>query len=254
MLGVVEISEPPDSLTCLWHSSEILAQAAMMIDGKDVSWILANIFPSKETFEQLFEEEITMSSNPILAVGDLLVPEEDLDDQHSYTFDMQQLSTYARLAWALTYLVAADRQAAKDNMWTLKHSLLLHQMADDQLRTSSTQTSPFGPNVSREFLTGIVETVQLSTVYLFSDLSSSDLSHGPIVQAIETTDALPSTDALGFIVELCRSSVKLDCPKFARIIRSVLSHILRGVSSTDIDKWLTLSRKLRKTGLSIPTK
>ncbi|KIM32748.1 hypothetical protein M408DRAFT_186029 [Serendipita vermifera MAFF 305830] len=236
-------------------SSEILTRAAMMLGDNDASWVLASIFPSRETLEQLFEEESATASIQILAGNDLLVPEEDSDDPRSYIFDSQQLSSYARLAWAMTCLIATDRQVAKSNMWMLKHSLLLQQMADDRLRASNVDASPLGPAIAPGFLTRIVETVQVLNVYLFSDLSSSELPHTPIIQAIETTTASVDTEATGFIIDLCNSSVALDYPKVARIVRSVLSHAFRGVSNQDADKWLSLARKLlrkaRNTGLAI---
>lgn len=232
-------------------SSEILVRAAMMIPSKDASWVLDSIFPSKEMLERLFTEEIDMSPDPILAVGDLLVPEEEPEDLHTHAFDKQQLSSYARLVWALTFLASTDRQVAKTNIWILKHSLLLQQMAEDRLQTTRSQMGPFGPDVSQTFLLRIIESTRMLTVYLFSGVSSSDLPHTSMVDAIDGKTNLTSADIVAFIADLCRSSVYYDCPKFARIVRSVLSHALRGVSAADADRWLTLSRKLRRTGLFI---
>jgi E3 ubiquitin-protein ligase listerin len=221
----------------------------MMIPGKDASWVLSSIFPPKSTLERLFAEEIAVSPDPILAAGDLLVPEEELEDLRTHTFDRQQLSSYTRLVWALTFLASTDRQVAKTNMWILKHSLLLQQLAEDRLQTTRSQMSSFGPDISQSFLLKIVESARMLTVYLFSGVSSSDLPHGSMVNAIDEKTTLTSADIVGFITDLCRSSVNSDCPKFARIVRSVLGHALRGVSTTDADRWLTLSRKITRTGM-----
>lgn len=221
----------------------------MMIPGKDASWVLDSIFPSKGTLERLFAEEIAVTPDPILAAEDLLVPEEELEDLRTHTFDSQQLSSYTRLVWALTFLASTDRQVAKTNMWILKHSLLLQQLAEDRLQTTRSQMSSFGPDISQSFLLKIVENARMLTVYLFSGVSSSDLPHGSMVDAIDGKTTLTSADIVGFIADLCYSSVHTDCVKFARIVRSVLGHALRGVSATDADRWLTLSRKIIRTGI-----
>ena len=198
--------------------------------------------------ERLFTEEIAIPLDPTLAAVDLLVPEEELEDLQVYRFDKQQLSSYARLAWALTFLASTDRQVAKPNVWILKHSLLLQQLAEDRLQTSNARMSPFGPDIPRAFLLRAIENARMLTVYLFSGISSSDLPHGMMVDAIDRKAALESPDMGGFIVDLCNSSQNSDSPKFARVARSVLSYALRGISLAEADKWLSLSRKLKRTG------
>jgi hypothetical protein len=226
----------------------ILAVTSARID--DSAYM--NVLPSQQQFDQLFLEEIQTETNPLLSAIDLLVPESDVDDARSpedRIFDKQHLSYYARCTWALTILASTDRKLAKENMWILKHALLLQQMAEDQLFAPSSSCGCFGPAVDAGLLKKIGETVQKTNAYLFSSISSFDLSHGDIIKAITSPALRSQKQGMGrFIIDMCAESIGNDSSRIARILRSILAHVLRGASAANVDLWLSLSRTLRRAG------
>lgn len=207
--------------------------------------------PSQQAIESLFLEEVQTSTNPILAAIDILVPEVEFDDavqSEDRAFDKQHLSYYARSTWALAILASTDRQLAKDNIWILKHALLLQQMAEDRLFAPASGFGCFGPDIEEKLLKRVIESVQKLNTYIFSGVSSFDLPHNTLIQAITSPSATASLQtAEQFIVDICKNGKSNDCSRLARIIRSVLSHTLRGASATNIDLWLSLARTLRRT-------
>lgn len=225
----------------------------MALEGQESTSILANIFPPMPAFDEFFVESLSVPPNPLLAAIDLLVRDEEVDDallhgHHSY--DKQNLSLYARLSWSLMALVSTDRQLVKNNMWILKHAFLLQQMAQDQIFTSRSEMTCFGPGISEEFLRQIIESIQNLSTYVFSGVSAFDLAHEKVVSSIKS----PGKQVLGepledFLVEICQTGLNNDSVRIGRIIRSVLEYALRGASVINVDQWLSLSRLIRRKGM-----
>lgn len=222
---------------------EDLMTAAMYIANHDATWIVNNLLPSTSTLDAMFLEDIAYSPHPIIAATDNLVPEEESSPGSSKA----TISTYTRVAWGLAIAAISDRQLAKHNTWVLKHMLLLQQLAEDRLLTSGAGgPDTFGKDVSDDSIRTLINTVQKVTAYLFSGISSTDISHAAVVETLKTDNPI-ADPILAVIVELCRIGMRQDGVMVARLVRGVLAQLLRGASKADADTWITFARTARRT-------
>lgn len=162
-------------------------------------------------------------------------------------FDSRGYSAYIRVTSALLAYLGDNRSIAKENMWALRHILILGQYANDALRVPATPSGLFGPDVSQSELRRLLGKVHQLSTYLLS--TGDDGLHSQVTSACISNRATTSSDALvSFVVDIVNHAKREDAVRDALVLRSVLKHLFASASKTDSDQWLNLARRVEKTG------
>lgn len=177
------------------------------------------------------------------------IPEFENPTISGLIFDSGGYSPYTRVTSALLTYLGDNRSVAKESMWALRHILILGQYTNDLLSVSETPSGLFGPDVSRSELRKLLAKVHQLSTYLLS--TGDDSLHSQVVNACTTTRETTSSDALiSFVVDVVNHARKEDSVRDALVLRSVLKHLLASATKADSDQWLSLARRLEKTGAS----
>lgn len=207
-----------------------------------------DILPGEVALDELFNFLPLNSTDPSLAVNDVLVPPDATLFEDEVKHDRDGLSSYARVATALLQVLSEDRQLARTNVWALKHILTLLVYAEDWLALRSAGRALFAIKVDKSVIQDLVPRAQQVVAYLLGgDLG--DGWHKAVASAITQEKSALVPDAIGnFIVGLVKRSVAKDEVQTSRILSTALHFVLRGSDKADGDHWVGLGRKFEKTG------
>lgn len=190
--------------------------------------------------------------DPSLALNESIIPATSEFENPTISgliFDSRGYSPYIRVTSALLAYLGDTRSVAKENLWALRHILILGQYANDLLSVPETPSGLFGPDVSRPELRRLLAKVHQLSTYLLS--TGDDSLHSQVVSACTATHATTSSDALvSFVVDVVNHARSEDTIRDALVLRSVLKHLFASTSKTDSDQWLSLARRLEKSGTS----
>lgn len=227
-----------------------MLQASLALCNSDAKWVLANVLPSRDSIEKLFQQESGFDVDPTLAVLDILVPETEVESYPVRSFDRWGYSSYSRLAWALTLLASSDRFLVKDNLWILEHSLMLLQLSEQYKLAPNAKTVSFGRSFSHQQLEGITEKVRRVSTYIFSAIGIGEAWNKSIVEAIQSNSQSFIMGTLQHLIaDLFQSYRRIDNTQCSLIIRTILNNVLRSATSSEIDLWLRFSRSIRKSSM-----
>jgi hypothetical protein len=152
----------------------------------------------------------------------------------------------------LLYFFLEDRQAAKNNMWALRHILALTLYARDFLRIPSAACQVFSQHALQSGLIELLSKSQQLSTYLLSS-SVEDGWHLKVCQAMMMGSSQDISDNIGkFVIDLFSRSKSCDSVREARMWRIVLQHILGDATMDEADQWLLLARNVEKTGMPFP--
>ncbi|KAG1779464.1 hypothetical protein EV702DRAFT_1178536 [Suillus placidus] len=231
-------TRPEDILTLSGHKPK----------GIDIT-PLADVFPTPGKFETMINLLPSDPPDPSLAFIESIIPaipEFENPTISGLEFDSRGYSPYIRVTSALLAYLGDNRSIAKENMWALRHILILGQYVNDALRVPATPSGLFGPDVSRSELRRLLGKVHQLSTYLLS--TGDDGLHSQVVSACTSTRATPSSDALvSFVVDVVNHAKRQDTVRDALVLRSVLKHLFASASKIDSDQWLNLARRLEKT-------
>jgi hypothetical protein len=210
---------------------------------------LADIFPTPGEFNTMVNSLPSDPPDPSLAFVESIIPaisEFENPIISGLEFDSRGYSPYIRVTSALLAYLGDNRSIAKENMWALRHILILGQYANDALRVTTTPSGLFGPDVLRSELRRLLGKVHQLSTYLLS--TGDDGLHSQVVSACTSARATNSSDALvSFVVDVVNHAKREDTIRDSLVLRSVLKHLFASASKTDSDQWLTLARRLEKT-------
>lgn len=227
---------------------DILTLSGHKPNGIDIT-PLADVFPTPGDFNTILDSLPSDPPDPSLAFIESVIPaisEFENPNISSLEFDSRGYSPYIRVTSALLAYLGDNRSIAKENMWALRHILILGQYANDALRVPATPSGLFGPDASRSELRRLLGKVHQLSTYLLS--TGDDGLHSHVVSACMSTRATTSSDTLVcFVVDIVNHAKRGDVVRDALVLRSVLKHLFASASKTDSDQWLNLARRLEKT-------
>lgn len=188
------------------------------------------------------------STEPSLAVNDVLVPPDvSVDDKH-VTYDRVGVSTYGRAGIALIQVLSEDRQIAKANLWALRHALTTLLYAEDWLLLRSASRALLSLEADRATVHDIATRARQVVAYLLGG-DIGDAWHSTVVSSVSDDKVANELDGLGtFVVDLVKRTAKSDSVQESRMLHVVLQYVLRGSEKSDADQWMLLARKLEKSG------
>jgi hypothetical protein len=212
----------------------------------------------KDVFSPRHEMDLTLDNlpsdpiSPSLAVLEPLIPPASMFEGKTIpvqTCDDRGYSSYARVISGLLYVFLQDRQAAKDNMWGLRHILALALYSSDFLSVPSAPSPVFHQTALETDLSVLISKVQQVTTYLLNSVPEDGWRSEVISALLEDSKDNLSENISKFLADLIRHASKVDNPRESRILRHVLQHVLDKAELDEADRWILLARKIEKTGL-----
>ena len=208
---------------------------------------LRDILPSREEFDTMLESPSLPSSttSPSLALLDSTLPAPSDAPTHMNS----TWKKYARAVSALLAYLTASRTDARSNLWALRHILVLGFYANEYLRVEDVRDGPALFDVKREHLKDVVEKVKSLTTYLLG--RAEDVMHTNIINALMSRDGTftPEDGSItSFVTSVVLRAKEKDKVRDAAVLGIVLQHLFSDATKDDADLWLSLARRLEKTG------
>ncbi|KAL5521576.1 hypothetical protein ACEPAF_2324 [Sanghuangporus sanghuang] len=214
--------------------------------------LLQDLFPSQEVLEDRLRD---LPSNPIdaaLAIVDPLIPPPSLwhDDtiEHSdQPSDRTGMFEYSRIVNALLVAATDNRDLVRQNIWLLRHFLILTLAASERQMVPSAISGYFSHDVAPDVLQEIATRAKALTAFLLSETYDEEW-HTEIVRTFVTgKDRLAwNRDPFSFVVDLLKLATKDNGLRESRVLYMVLRHLLNGAVTSGAEQWMTLARRIEK--------
>ncbi|GBE89079.1 hypothetical protein SCP_1500820 [Sparassis crispa] len=212
--------------------------------------VVHDVFPSRDDVDVMLDALPSMPADPSLAAMDPLVPpssQYEYEWSHTEAFDHAGYSEYSRIINGLLLHLIQDRQAARENMWALRHFLALSLYADDFVKVPFAQSPVFKPHLPKTVLQELQSRVQQVTTYLLSS-SQEEGWHASAVNEVLSGSAISHTDEVGRLIgDLIEHAKHDDTVRESRILYMILQHVLNNSSKGEANLWMSLCRKLEKS-------
>ncbi|KAF7348632.1 Delta-9 fatty acid desaturase protein [Mycena venus] len=191
--------------------------------------VVSDVFPAKAELDAMLDVLPADPLAPSLAVLHPYLPPASALRPHTRAsaHDKRGYAAYARIAAGLLQALAADRRAAKENIWALRHVTALAITAEDVLAAPSAPCAVFDRSVDRSAL----EAIRARALQLTAD-------DKPLVGG----GALPE-----LVVELVRCARRTDGSRECRVLDRVLRHVLQDADKPEADLWMAFARKIEKS-------
>ncbi|KAJ3553232.1 hypothetical protein NM688_g3725 [Phlebia brevispora] len=209
--------------------------------------VMEDILPRQEQLDGMLEELPTSPTEVCLAVIDPLVLPGDFSEvEHPApsAYDYAGFATYSRVVDALMSYFLDDRQAARENVWALRHFIALAIWAKDLLNVQASQSPVFSQRVSKAELENIALKAQQLASYLLAPASEEGWSQRVVRSLLQAKPQVPADGVEALLHTLVRP--KSDSMRESRILHIVLQHVLAGASKSDADDFIQLARSLEK--------
>ncbi|KAJ7150874.1 hypothetical protein C8R43DRAFT_887120 [Mycena crocata] len=213
--------------------------------------VVTDVFPSKVELDAMLEALPSDPPAASLAVLHPLLPPAGAirPMKPANAHDARGYAAYARIVAALLQALAADRRAAKEHVWALRHVLALALYAEDLLAVPAAPSPVFDAASSSLNLVALAklgtDAQQFATYLLTSSID--DGWRARTLTAVMGETALVGGGALpGLLVDLigcARKEGSRDC----RLLERVLLQLLQDADKAEADLWVALARKIEKT-------
>ncbi|KAL5514390.1 hypothetical protein ACEPAG_2478 [Sanghuangporus baumii] len=214
--------------------------------------LLQDLFPSQEMLEDRLQN---LPSNPIdatLAIVDPLIPppslwHDDVIEHLDQPSDRTGMFEYSRIVNALLVAATDNRDLVRQNIWLLRHFLILTLAATEKQMVPSAVSGYFSQDVAPDVLQEIATRTKSLTAFLLSETYDEEW-HTEIVRTFVTgKDRLAwNRDPSSFVVDLLKLATKDNGLRESRVLYMVLRHLLNGAVTNDAEQWMTLTRRIEK--------
>ena len=253
-------------LTSFISPDHVIRALSRRVPGVAID-ILSDILPSRPELDALLDDLPNSAISPSLALIDLTIPtstsEEDIPDSIIDADDAHilPLHPYGRAVSALLTHLSSARTEARTHLWALRHVIALGVYATEYVQVGDERHAVFGGDVRpgrdpialerRDIAKELLSRIHALTTYLLGRIEEG--VHAQVVGTLLKGDRNgPSIDEGGiaaFVVEVARKSIEEDTVRDALIFRTVLQHLFVDATKEDADLWLTLVRRLEKSGM-----
>jgi hypothetical protein len=215
---------------------------------------IMELVPPRETLDSMLDALPNEPVDASLSLRSPLLPLSGLEDPPSAgegNFDLEGYSSYARIISLLLDAFVVDRIVAKANLWVIRHFLALSIYAEDVLDLPKKPSEVFDANVvSHLALQQLARNVQQLTIYvLSSDVYDRKNWHENVTASCIDPKLQHNVGKFGkFVVGLFQALISNDNPRDARILHTVLQHILNHTSKEEGELWMGVCRKIETKG------
>lgn len=217
-----------------------------------------DLVPSREKLDSMLNIFPTEPADASISLRSPLLPLSGLEDSPlvvADNYDLDGYSSYARIISLLLDAFLGDRIVAKAHPWALRHFIALTIYAGDVLDLPNSSSEVFNARtVSPSTLQQLVHKVQQVTTYVLSDVGDDQSWHQKVTAACIDAKTQNNIGEIGkFVTSQLRSAVSGDNPRDARILHTILHHILSHTSKEEGNLWMGVCRKIEpKGGQSFP--
>lgn len=208
-----------------------------------------DLVPPKETLDSMLSPFPTGPADASISLRTPLLPFSGLEDLPLITednFDLYGYSGYSRIISLLLDVFLGDRIVAKAHLWTLRHFIALSIYAEEVIDLPNTPSELFDvKTVPSSALQQLVHKVHQVTTYVLSDVGDEQGWHQKVAASCVDLKLQCDVDEVGkFVVNLLRVAISDDNPRDARIVHTVLQHILSHTSKEEGELWMGVCRKI----------
>jgi E3 ubiquitin-protein ligase listerin len=208
------------------------------------------VFLDQSELGRLLDSLPAHPSHDSLAVIDPLVLPGDWDKEEMEAFeefDAFGYSSYARATTSPLLYFLDDRDAARRNIWALRHFLAVALYAKDVLHVPSADSPVFAKRVSKADLEDIVSKTDQLAAYLLTH-SIDDGWFAGTLPRLTSGKVDAHADGVEQLLESLINPRSGDSIRESRILHSVLRHILPNVTKAEADQFILLGRSIEKKG------
>lgn len=213
---------------------------------------IMDLVPSEDKIDSMLSMLPTEPMDASMSLRSPLLPLSGLEDPSLVTesFDLDGFSSYARIVSLLLDAFLLDRIVAKAHPWALRHFIALSLYAEEAVDLPNNSSEVFDTKaVSSSVLRQLVYKVQQVTTYVLSDAGDEWGWHQKVTAACIDLKVRHEVGETGkFVVSLFRATGSNDNPRDARILHTILQHILSHTSKEEGELWMGICRKFEAKG------
>ena len=173
----------------------------------------------------------------------------ELDDLRQHGYDELGYSSYARVISTLLFFLRSQRDIARKNTSAIRHFYALTTYAKDVLDVPSVSSPAFSINVDHAALKELCLKADQLATYLLADSSDETLLTQVAISISEGKTNADSPPAEQLLHTLTRPESDNNRRfRDSRVLRQVLQHLFASASKIGADAFLTLARKIEKSG------
>jgi len=213
--------------------------------------ILGDIFPSSKALDSMLRRLPHDPINPSIVAIDPLIPINACSPAHGpQGADSRGFSAYARIVEALLRVFLEDRKLAKQNLWALRHFIMLSIFASDYQMVPA-ETCPLFQSKALNELGDLISRVQQITAYLILG-SLQDAQDGwrrGVMRRVGAVNHISNgTQLEDFVVKVLDTAVESDEILDTRVLRAVLGAVMEDIGKEEAEQWVGFAWKLERTG------
>ena len=213
--------------------------------------ILDDIFPSLKALDSMLRRFPHDPINPSIVAIDPLIPTNACSPAHGpQCADSRGFSAYARIVEALLRVFLEDRKLAKQNLWALRHFIVLSIFASDY-QMVPTEICPLFESKALNELGNLIGRVQQITAYLILG-SLQDAQDGWRRGVMKRVGAVnhhsDGTQLEDFVVGVLDAAAESDEILDTRVLGAVLGATLEDIGKEEAEQWVGFAWKLERTG------
>lgn len=237
----------------LTHSRPInVFKTASKLSG-NMSFGITDLLPSQKGLDSMLSVFPTKPADASISLRSPLLPLSGLKEPAPVTekdFDLDGYSSYARVISLLLDAFVRDRIVAKAHPWALRHFVALSIYAEEVVDLPNSWCGVFDAKaVSSSTLQQLIHKVQQVTIYVLSDAGDGKSWHQKVTEASIDPKLQHDVGEIGkFVVSMLRSAMSSDNPRDARILHTLLQHILSHTSKEEGELWMGVCRKVESKG------
>lgn len=234
------------------HSRPATVLKAISKLSGNMSFEIVDVVPPREAIDSMLSALHTEPTDVSLSLLSPLLPLSSSEKLPRATgnFDLDGYSTYARIISLLLDALIVDRIAAKTNPWVLRHFVALSIYAEEVFNLPDHSSEVFDIKViSSSILQQLPHKVQQVAAYVLSDVGDGRGWHKEVTAScIDPRSCYDGGEIGKLVVNLIQAGTSSDNPRDARILHTILQHILSHASKQEAALWMGVCRKLETKG------
>ncbi|KZS97217.1 hypothetical protein SISNIDRAFT_482151 [Sistotremastrum niveocremeum HHB9708] len=174
-------------------------------------------------------------------------PDESTPRKRSPQYDSLGFSEYSRIVMAILKSLSSDRQLIKENIWSVRHVMILGNYAADLLRFPQVKSPLFGTDLPKDVAEDIASKVNQIVAYVLSYIGE-DAWHielaATLTASASDSQSRAKDPASMLLQTVYTASVTGNNARDALVLLQIMQLVLSDVSKASADLWVQLARSI----------